>query len=184
MKRLPDDRLRASAAWLEPSRLVWSSCCARRAARRSSAHGNDITTDAIVDARLRARAPSSPRASRGVIAGIEVALRRPFTCSNTRVSRRRRVDRRQPRGSAARRRRELAGPARRCSHRRTHRAQSCWGGSAASRPQRARMVDLVAGTRAHVVARARRRPVCARSRNTRCAAAAAAIIASVSTTRC
>jgi nicotinate-nucleotide pyrophosphorylase (carboxylating) len=71
MKRLPDDPLPASAAWLEPNHLVWSELL-RTALLEDIGHGNDLTTDSIVDPSRTAVAVIAARQP-GVVAGIEIA---------------------------------------------------------------------------------------------------------------
>jgi nicotinate-nucleotide pyrophosphorylase (carboxylating) len=146
MKRLPDDRLPASAAWLEPNHLVWSELL-RTALLEDIGHGNDITTDAIVDPLRPARAVIAARKP-GTIAGIEVATS-AFHMLDTRVV----VDVRIADGNRAEAGdavAAIAGPARPIlTAERTvlNLLGRLCGIATATRT----LVDLVAGTRAHVV---------------------------------
>ncbi len=72
MKLLPDDRSRVSCALLEPHRLLYEELV-RAALHEDLAHGNDLTTDAIVPADRTARAAIVARKP-GVIAGTNAAV--------------------------------------------------------------------------------------------------------------
>jgi nicotinate-nucleotide pyrophosphorylase (carboxylating) len=146
MKRLPEDLLPASAAWLEPNHLVWSELL-RTALLEDIGHGNDLTTDAIVEPLRVARAVVAARKP-GIVAGIEIATS-AFHMLDTRVT----VDVRIADGNRAEAGDAIAviaGPARPIlTGERTVLNLLCrlCGIATATRA----MVDLVAGTRAHVV---------------------------------
>ncbi len=142
--------LPGSAAWLELEPPVWSELL-RAALLEDIGHGSDITTDAIVDPNCaRTRAVVAPRKP-GVVAGIAVRDARRFTCSMMRVEI---VDvrdrRRQSSGTPATR--SPRSPGRRApilTGERT--ALNLLGRLCGIATATRALVDLVAGTRAHVV---------------------------------
>jgi nicotinate-nucleotide pyrophosphorylase (carboxylating) len=143
---LPDDRSHASAAWLEPNHLVWSELL-RAALLEDLSHGNDLTTDAIVDPLAVARAEVVARKA-GIVAGIEIATS-AFHMLDTRVD----VDVRIPDGARAEAGATIAvvvGPARPIlTAERT--ALNLLGRLCGIATATRALVDLVAGTRAHVI---------------------------------
>jgi nicotinate-nucleotide pyrophosphorylase (carboxylating) len=146
MKRLPDDPLPASAAWLEPNHLVWSELL-RTALLEDIGHGNDLTTDAIVEPLRVARAVVAAREP-GIVAGIEIATS-AFHMLDTRVTVDVRISdghRAAPGDVIA----AIAGPARPIltGERTMLNVLSRLCGIATATRE---MVDLVAGTRARVV---------------------------------
>ena len=138
----------------------------------------DITTDAIAPRGLMTTTAMVARQD-GVVAGLDLAALafRLIDPAIVLAEKARRDARRGRRDDRAGRR-----PGARRADRRAHRAEF------SRPPQRRRVGDGFAGRRGGgdqaraSSARARRRRCCARSRNTRCASAAAATIASVSTT--